>query len=489
MTKISKGNFINGKWVSAFGGQLFSMSPSDNSVIWDGRLSNERDLDSAIQASNAVLEKWSNLSIDERLVYLNRFVELVGNRKEEIADAISLEVGKPRWESVTEVDAVIGKLAPTIEAYQTRASTLTRSTGSAKSYTRFLPHGVAVVLSPINFPIHMGNGHIMPALLAGNTVIWKPSELCPMVAEMLIELWSDTGIPPGVINLVQGKSEAAQYLIRSKSINAVLFTGSRSAGLAINQALANEPWKIVALEMGGDSPLVVWDYLEMKSAVFIAIQSAYITSGQRCSAARRLIVKKNDKEFLNQLALTIKRIKVSPPNETPQPYMGPMVSALYAQRLLDAQDKLISDGAVSIVKSELLRPNSALVSPGLIDVTNIRSRDCGEIFGPLLQVITVDTFADAILEANRSSYGLAAGLISRDKRLFEIFLHQVKAGIINWNQQLTGATSYAPFGGIKESGNNRPSGSFAVDYCSYPVASLEVEEPTFPGSLPPGLSL
>ena len=489
MTSKSHGNFVDGKWKPANGGKLFSINPMDQSVVWEGRISKPKDLDLAIESADRASTKWSALSIEQRLIYLKNFVDLVERNKEEISSAISYEVGKPKWEALTEVAAVIGKLAPTIDAYQTRASELSRAAGSAQSVTKFFPHGVAVVLSPINFPIHMANGHIMPALLAGNTVIWKPSELCPKVAEMLTRLWQESGIPAGVINLVHGKAEAAQYLIKSKSINAVLFTGSRKAGLAINRALADEPWKIIALEMGGNSPLVVWDYSDIKTAIYITVQSSYITSGQRCSSARRLIIQRKNKDFLPQLSTNIKNLKVSSPEETPEPYMGPMVSIEYAERFLNAQKKLIDEGGKSIVKAEALKRNSALVSPGLIDVTNTKNRDYEEVFGPLLQVIMVDTFEEAIAEANRSVYGLAAGLVSLDKSLFEKFVRQVKAGVINWNQQLTGASSYAPFGGIKQSGNNRPSGLFAVDYSSYPVATMQVESPTLPSALPPGMYL
>jgi len=489
MISKSLGNFVDGKWKPAEGDKLFSVNPMDQSIVWEGRLSKPKDLDLAIESAYRASTNWSALTVEQRLIYLKKFIELVEKNKEEISSAISYEVGKPKWEALTEVAAVIGKLAPTVEAYQTRASELSRPAGSAQSVTKFFPHGVAVVLSPINFPIHMANGHIMPALLAGNTIIWKPSELCPKVAEMIIRLWQESGIPDGVINLVHGKAEAAQYLIKSKSINAVLFTGSRKAGLAINRALADEPWKIVALEMGGDSPLVVWDYNDIKTAIFITIQSSYITSGQRCSSARRLIIPRTNKDFLNHLTTAIKNLKVSSPEETPEPYMGPMVSIEYAEKLLIAQKKLISEGGKPIIKSEALKHKSALVSPGLIDVTNAKSRDNEEIFGPLIQMILVDTFEEAIMESNRSVYGLAAGLVSLDKSLFEKFVRQVKAGVINWNQQLTGASSYAPFGGIKQSGNNRPSGLLAVDYCSYPVATMQIENPTPPSILPPGMRL
>jgi succinylglutamic semialdehyde dehydrogenase len=329
----------------------------------------------------------------------------------------------------------------------------------------------------------------MPALLSGNTVILKPSELSPAVAEMMVSLWQEAGLPAGALNLLQGNAEVGRQLVVSSSVDAIYFTGSLNAGLAISKTLAESPWRIAALEMGGNSPLVVWDYADLKFALYTLLYSAFITTGQRCSAARRLIIKSGNTSYIEALKKATQRLRIGHFTLDPEPFMGPMVRREHAIKLLETQKRLINNGASSIVKAELIDETSALIRPGIVDITSMNHREDEEILGPFLQVIQVGTFDEAISEANRTKYGLAAGLISQDEKKFKDFLEGVQAGIINWNQPLPGASSFAPFGGVKASGNNRPSGFFAVDYCSYPTASLESPSAIPPSKLPPGLEL
>jgi succinylglutamic semialdehyde dehydrogenase len=320
-------------------------------------------------------------------------------------------------------------------------------------------------------------------------VALKPSELAPAVSETLVDLWLEAGLPAGVLNLVQGGPEIGAQLAQHPGVDGIFFTGSHAAGLSIRAANARQPQKVIALEMGGNSPLVVWDYDDVRTAVLIAIQSCFITSGQRCSAARRLIVPSDDEAFITLLSDVVSRIRVGRPSDEPEPYMGPMINSAHVERVLDAQERLIGLGATSLVKARQLELGPAFISPGLIDVTAARDVPDEEVFGPLLQVTRVDDFDTALTIANRTQYGLAAGLVSKEAKKYERFLGAVEAGIVNWNQQLTGASGLAPFGGIKASGNHRPSGFLAADYCSYSVASMENEEPALPEKLPPGLDL
>jgi succinylglutamic semialdehyde dehydrogenase len=181
------------------------------------------------------------------------------------------------------------------------------------------------------------------------------------------------------------------------------------------------------------------------------------------------------------------KLRVGPPDQTPEPFMGPLITEAAADHLMRAQEKLQSLGGRSIVPLRRLESSKALLSPGLIDMTGIDAAPDQEWFGPLLQVIRVHDFDSAIVTANRTAFGLAAGLISDDPLLFQAFLRRVRAGIINWNHQLTGASGLLPFGGVGHSGNHRPSGYFAADYCSYPVGSIESEKVSMPVQLPPGI--
>jgi succinylglutamic semialdehyde dehydrogenase len=488
-SSIGRGNFVAGNWSEGSGSVFSSYDPVTREVVWHARSASPNDIDEAIAAARSAGISWKDKTLRDRSLILTRFAEIVKSHRLDLARLISKEVGKPTWEALAEVDSVAGKVAPTLEAYSTRIKEIRRENPDSTCVTRFQPYGVAAVIGPFNFPAHMPNGHIMPALLSGNTLILKPSELSPGVAEMMVSFWQEAGLPNGVLNLVQGGADVGRRLIEQDSVDAVYFTGSLRTGLAISKTLAETPWRIAALEMGGNSPLIVWDYADLKSALYIALYSAFVTAGQRCSAARRLIIRSTRTDFVEALKKATEHIRIGHFSQDPEPFMGPMIRREYAAVLLEAQDSLIKNGGIPICQARLVDETSALILPGMIDVTPIDHRNDEETLGPLLQVVHVNTFEEAIVEANRTKYGLAAGLVSNSKNLYHDFLNRVKAGILNWNQPLPGASSFAPFGGIKASGNNRPSGFFAVDYCSYPTASLESPASVLPTKLPPGLEL
>ncbi len=462
-----------------------SLNPSTGEMVWTGPSATPADIDAAIVVARAAQSSWAARPLEERAAVLRAFAQQLSEHKSALAEIISHEVGKPRWEALTEVGAMIGKIEISIAAHAQRCGEFSSSIG----ITRFKPHGVVAVLGPFNFPGHLPNGHIAPALLAGNTVVFKPSELAPAVAENVAECWKAAGLPAGVLNVVQGGRDVGARLAAHLGINALFFTGSARAGAALSELFAATPERLLALEMGGNNPLVVHRASAVRAAVALTIQSAYLTAGQRCTCARRLIVPSGaaGDAFLDALVAAIAQIRVGAPSDEPEPFMGPVISAAAATGLLAAQQKLIDKGATPLVLAQALRPGTGLLSPGLIDVTALTQRTDEEFFGPLLQVIRVPDFAAAIREANHTAFGLAAGLISDDAALYTEFRRDVRAGIINWNQQLTGASSAAPFGGVGRSGNHRPSAFFAADYCSYPVASIEVPELKMPEQLPPGL--
>ncbi len=356
---------------------------------------------------------------------------------------------------------------------------------------RHKPHGVVAVFGPYNFPGHLPNGHIVPALLAGNTVIFKPSEQTPKVAEEMLKLWQLAGLPDGVINLVQGELETGKALAAHPQLDGLFFTGSSQTGHVLHQQYAGHPDKILALEMGGNNPLIVKGVTDTKAAVHEIIQSAFISSGQRCTCARRLYVEQGraGDELVAALVASVKQIRVGPWNSEPQPFMGSMISAQAAQGMLAAQAKLQLLGGESLLELSQLVTNTGLVSPGVIDVTAIAELPDEEYFGPLLQIVRYSDFNQAINLANRTRYGLSAGLLADDRKDFDYFLARIRAGIVNWNKQITGASGAAPFGGVGASGNHRASAYYAADYCAYPVASVEADKVELPANLSPGLTL
>lgn len=481
---MMNGNRIQGKWVNGTGKKLISLDPATGRKLWEGNAAGKHQIDAAVNSARRAFLSWSAHSLAERTEVLKSFKTGLEAEKERLAEIISTEVGKPRWEALTEVQAMAGKVNVSLEAYEKRCETF----GGGAAITRFRPHGVVAVLGPFNFPGHLPNGHIVPALLAGNTVVFKPSELSPLTGIEMVKLWIKAGLPRGVLNMVQGSGEVGALLAGHAGINGVFFTGSARTGCALNRLLASQPGKILALEMGGNNPLIVDEIEDLEAAALLTIQSAYLTAGQRCTCARRLIVRrgKRGNAFLDRLIHWIGKIRVGAPTACPEPFMGAVISAQAAEHIEKTQRKWIRQGASVLVKSERLEQGTGLLTPGLIDVTRIRGRKDEEVFGPLLQVIRVGGFSQALTEANDTRYGLAAGLLSDSKTLHERFYREIRAGIVNWNQPLTGASSAAPFGGTGLSGNHRPSAYFAADYCSYPVASIEKERASMP-SLPVGM--
>jgi succinylglutamic semialdehyde dehydrogenase len=356
---------------------------------------------------------------------------------------------------------------------------------------RHRPHGVVAVLGPYNFPGHLPNGHIVPALIAGNTVVFKPSELAPGVARHTARLWQAAGLPPGVLNLVQGGRETGAALAAHPGLDGLFFTGSRAAGAALHRQLAGAPERILALEMGGNNPLVVHEVADGEAAIYTIVMSAFLSAGQRCTCARRLVVPAGaaGDALVARLAAATARLAVGGWDAEPQPFLGAVITPARAEGLLAAQAALVARGAVPILEMHSLAPGTGLLAPGLLDVSGVAELPDEEHFGPLLQVQRARDFEHALRLANATRFGLAAGLVCDDPALWERFWRAARAGVVNWNRPLTGASSEAPFGGIGWSGNHRPSAYYAADYCAYPVAGLEAPHPERPAALPPGLAL
>lgn len=483
--------YIQNQWVQGEGSGFNSLNPATNSIVWQGKEASRNQIDQAVASARKALPHWANLELAERAQIIENFKTLLQNNQSHLAKIISEEVGKPLWESTTEVAAMIGKYDISLKAFADRCKSLAGEVRGTKSITRFKPHGVVAVLGPFNFPGHLANGHILPALLAGNTVLFKPSELAPLVAEETVKLWEKSGLPRGVLQLLQGGRKVGEALAKHPSLDGLFFTGSSKVGLALNELFSKNPAKILALEMGGNNPLIVHQASDTRAAVYATIQSAYLSAGQRCTCARRLIVPQggDGDAFITALKGAVQKIKVGVYTDSPEPFMGPVISVESAKNILKTQERLYNGGAHILVQSKSLKPDTGLVSAGLIDVTHVDNREDKECFGPLLQIIRVKDFDAALVEANNTDYGLAAGLLCDDANLYQKFWQTVKAGIINWNQQLTGAASSAPFGGVGLSGNHRASAYFAADYCAYPVASMEVTNLAVPESLVPGVEI
>ncbi len=483
--------FIAGVWQAGQGEAFESLNPVSQAVIWRGQGATADQVEAAVQAARQAFPAWGRRPLEERIAVLERFAACLKDKADLLARAIGEETGKPLWEAATEVTSMVNKVAISVQSYRERTGEKSGPLADATAVLRHKPHGVVAVFGPYNFPGHLPNGHIVPALLAGNCVLFKPSELTPLVAELTVKCWIEAGLPAGVLNLLQGAREAGVALAGNPGIDGLFFTGSSRTGNLLHSQFAGRPDKILALEMGGNNPLLVDQVQDVEAAVYTIIQSAFISAGQRCTCARRLLVPAGSwgDALLARLVEVCRQIKVGRYDEQPAPFMGSVISLQAAQQLLAAQADLLARGATALLTMAQPQADAALLTPGIVDVTTVAARPDEEFFGPLLQVIRYSSFEAAIAEANNTAFGLAAGLLSDDKARYEQFWLESRAGIVNWNKQLTGAASTAPFGGIGASGNHRPSAYYAADYCAYPVASLECESLSLPATLTPGVSL
>ena len=486
-----KTHWINGRWQEGLGAEFFSRNPVSNERVWRGRAASAQDVAAAASAARSAFTAWADLACEKREAIIREFARLLGEHKAKLAHTIGRETGKPLWEALTEVATMAAKIDISVKSYHERTGSKTTPQPDGAAVLRHRPHGVIAVFGPYNFPGHLPNGHIVPALLAGNTVIFKPSELAPASAQATVELWEQAGLPAGVLNLVQGARDTGVALANHAEIDGLFFTGSSQTGHALHQQFSGQPNKILALEMGGNNALIVGEVSNVDATVHHIVQSAFISAGQRCTCARRLLVPAGapGDALLKRLVEVSARLTVGAFDAEPPPFMGAVVSAAAAQKLLTAQAAMLARGAKSLLAMKLLVDDTALLSPAIIDISGIDGLPDEEHFGPLLQVIRYADLEEAVRIANRTRYGLAAGLLSDSRAQYDYFERHIRAGIVNWNRPLTGASSAAPFGGVGASGNHRASAYYAADYCAYPQASLESETTVLPDKLSPGLTL
>ncbi|MBL1268058.1 MAG: succinylglutamate-semialdehyde dehydrogenase [Halomonas sp.] len=482
---------INGAWVAGDAEPLSKHDPVSGKSLWQAATASSEQVTAAVKAARGAFPGWARTPFAERQALVERFAEVLKARAEELAVAIASETGKPLWEARTEAGAMVGKVALSVKAYNERTGERAKAVGSANAVLRHRPHGVMAVFGPYNFPGHLPNGHMVPALLAGNCVVFKPSDQTPLTADLTLQCWLEAGLPAGVINLVHGGVAVGQALAGSPDIDGLLFTGSAKVGGMLHQQFAGQLDKILALELGGNNPLIVKDVDDERAAVLTILQSAYLSGGQRCTCARRLMVPEGavGDRLIDALSEAITKLHVAGQfEENPTPFYSGLVSVAAADGLLKAQEELEAMGGTVINRMKRLKENTSLLSPALIDVTGLDVPD-EEHFGPLLKIHRYSDWDEALQLANNTRYGLSAGLIGGDRADWDDFLLRIRAGIVNWNRQTTGASGDAPFGGVGDSGNHRPSAFYAADYCAYPVASMEADSLEMPETLPPGVSL
>ncbi len=461
--------------------EFSSNSPIDDSVVWTGRATPTHEIETVMRLSAEASQKWRRTELQTRIDVVRRYGQFLSDHRPEIARLISREVGKLHWDADAEVAASIGKIELTITAMEQRRVQESVVDGPLDRVIRYHPLGVALVLGPFNFPLHLPGGQIIPALLAGNAVVFKPSEQATAVGQWMIEAWRSAGLPDGVLQSVTGGVETAVEAIDFPVVSAIFLTGSRAAGRAIHRQLAGRPEVLLALELGGNNPMVVTD-VDRESAASLISFSAFISSGQRCTCARRVIFVEGEQTQLQIDALVdrTESLRVGLPDDDPPPHLGPLVSVAAADHLESTYESLLQLGCQPLIPMTRDSQRKNLVRPAIVDATKLSDDQLDQIgglewFGPLLVIQRTGEFSQAVDWASRTPYGLAASLLGGSRQMFQQFVDRVGAGVVNWNRPTTGAAGALPFGGLGDSGNHRPAGFFAIDFCSDPVSSLESE--------------
>lgn len=495
-------NLIGGVWIPIPGEAIRSFNPAcPERCVFSGG-SSVAHLHEAIASARAALPAWARLAREKRFAVLQRYKSIITARAQQIADLICDETGKAMWDSKGEVAALTNKIDITLDASASGA--LARVTGIEFAMTPskvgrswFRPHGVMGVVGPFNFPAHLPNGHIVPALALGNTIVLKPSDKAPATGQLLIEMLQEAleaeGAPRGVVNLVQGGADVASALVSHDGIDGILFTGSWPVGRRIMEANLDRPGRIIALEMGGNNAAVVMPDADLKQALVECVRSAFVTTGQRCTCTRRVIIHESvARTFIPAFCKAASNLIVGDPRAAHPVFMGPIINGASRDAVFAFQHALHRAGAEVLVPSTPIdTPEKGhYLTPGVARVERftLDEHDAGcdtEVFGPLVRLCVVGSLDEVIEQANATRYGLAASIFTKDHAAAERFLFEARAGCINVNTGTAGASSKLPFGGLGLSGNHRPAGSFSVDYCAYPVAGMIESGPDAP--LPSGM--
>jgi alpha-ketoglutaric semialdehyde dehydrogenase len=466
-------NFIGGKWVDA---SATERRPDENpantrEVLGEFPRSTQEDVRKAIDAAVAALPEWRRTSGPQRSAILHKAANLLEQRASEVGEALTLEEGKTIAEGVGEVMRGVAilryyagePLRPFGENYQATNPT-------TFLYTEQVPLGVVGVITPWNFPAAIPIWKLAPCLAYGNVAVFKPAELTPLTAHLIVETLAEAGLPDGVLNMVQGPgSVVGNELATNPKVNGVTFTGSAEVGKQLYR-VATDRGARVQLELGGKNPLIIAEDASIDQAVELAISGAMRSTGQKCTATSRAIaVGSVADQFTEALVERAKSIKVGPGIDT-ETFMGPLVSEDQRNRVLEYVDIGKREGATLLTGGERLAgddyEHGYYVAPTVFDNMKPEMRIAQEeIFGPVVGVIRADSIEEAIQIANGVEYGLSASLATRDiGRAFE-FIRQIEAGIVHVNSETAGAEPHVPFGGMKDSSSySREQGRAAMEF-------------------------
>lgn len=459
--------------------------PADlDSLLWEMPVVLE-DIEKVLNSAAEGFKTWKKLSSNERCQFLKNYQEVVQKKKNEIAEAISLETGKPLWESHTEITTIINKVKVTIEDSLPRIShkKIESIMPMADGHVYYKPLGPTLIIGPFNFPCHLANGQILNALAAGNSIIFKPSEKTAYSGEILVECFHLAGFPKGVINLMQGDGEVARRLTKSKIIKCIHFTGSVDVGRKILENTYQDLNKLVAVELGGKNFSVVHKDANLNYVLPELLKACFLTAGQRCVSTAIVLMHNNLLEqFVSQFHSLAKKIIIDHPIDfEKEPFMGPLIDQQSLDKYLLFMGMAKREGLDEIMRGKQIEKKykGHYVGPSIHLGKSYKTTSTfltSEIFGPNCTIIPYQELDEAVQIINSSEFGLASCLFSEDRKNYEYFIQEVDCGVINFNRSTVGSSAKLPFGGIKNSGNYRPAALTTIDSCVYQMSSIENKE-------------
>lgn len=472
-------NFIAGEFIKTKGETFEKRNPANiDELLGVFPQSEQKDIEKAVESAGLAYPQWKALSRIHRGEYIDNLVQVLKRDKEELSSIVAKEQGKNITEARAEVTEGIHMFQYEFGLSRMPFGDVVSSEIAEKdSFMRRKPKGVIGVITPWNFPFAIPAWLIGPSLAEGNTVVFKPSKETPCVAQKLVEAFNEVGIPPGVINMVHGSGErVGMPIVRHPKVVVILFTGSAEVGQQIRKVSAELPDRMCACEMGGKNALIVLDDANMELAVNAAVISAFKTSGQRCTAASRLIVhRKVLKEFEKRLVEIAKRIKIGDTLD-PDNFTGPVINETQMKKILQYNEQARKEGAEVLLEGGRLKgpqyDKGYFLSPFVYRMKrNPKSVVLKEeVFGPHVAIIPVKDLEEAIEVHNDTEYGLVVSVITEDYRKAREIRERCEYGLGYVNLPTIGAEVHLPFGGVKKSGTGLPSASTLIDVVTHRTA-------------------
>lgn len=475
--------YIHGKYVNATSGKTFdTVNPATGEVIASIQSASQEDINKAVQSAKAGQKVWAAMTAVERSRILLKAVEILRKRNDELAKLETADTGKAMSETAT-VDIVTG--ADVLEYYAGLATAIEGIQVPLREnsffYTRREPLGVVAGIGAWNYPIQIALWKSAPALAAGNAMIFKPSEITPLTAFKLAEIYTEAGVPDGVFNVVQGGGDVGGWLTEHPEIEKISFTGSIPTGKKVMASAANSSLKEVTMELGGKSPLIICEDADIDLAADVAMMANYYSSGQVCTNGTRVFIPKSLKQKFEQaIVARMKFVRLGDPTDLAT-NMGPVASFAHMDKVLNYIEQGKQAGATLLYGGYRATAaevgdlaSGAFVMPTVFsDCTDEMSIVRDEIFGPVMSILTYETVDEVIRRANDTDYGLAAGVVTRDINVAHHIIHQLQAGIC-WVNTWGESDAKMPVGGYKQSGVGRENGLTTLQHYTR-IKSVQVE--------------